>query len=246
MAAETKQKFNLKFTLAAGGGKTTAIIVAAGSASRMGGIDKIMLPLKNVPTVIRSALAFQNSECIDNIILVLRADLINTVQNLLSEYGLSKVTDLVEGGKTRAESVAGGVAACGMETDIVLIHDGARPLVTPDIILSVKEAAELYGGAAPAVPLKDTVKIVDSTGKIIETPQRSHLAAIQTPQGFRMADYVRALSANTDNEITDDCQLLERVGGTVYTVKGSYENIKITTPEDVEIAEGILTKRGES
>lgn len=246
MSAELKTKFNLSFTAEACGGKITAIIVGGGTASRMGGADKILLPLKGVPTIIRSIKAFESSDCIHNIVLVLRKDIINKVQNLISEYGILKVTDLVEGGKTRDESVKAGIAACGMDTDIVLIHDGARPLVTANIINSVKEAAELYGAAAPAVPVKDTIKIVDSTGKIIQTPSRESLVSIQTPQGFKMPLYLDALNRCSSAGVTDDCQILERAGHSVYTVEGSYENIKITTPEDIEIAEGILKNRSEA
>lgn len=245
MSVDLKSEFKLDFTAVDCGAKTTAVIVAAGTATRMGGVDKILTPLLDVPTIIRSIKAFEESQCIDNIVVVLRKDAVNTVQNLLTQHKLGKVTDLVEGGETRAESVKSGIAACGSDTDIVLIHDGARPLVTSQIILAVKDAVELYGAAAPAVPLKDTVKIVDSGGKIIETPNRSSLVAIQTPQGFKISVYKKALSENRDSGITDDCQLLERIGESVYTVDGSYENIKITTPEDIEIAEGILRKRGE-
>ncbi len=245
MLAQTENQFKIEFTAEETGGKTTAIIVAAGTASRMCGIDKIMLPVLNTPVIIRSILAFENCQEVDNIVVVLRKELVNAVQNLIEEHKISKVTDLVEGGSTRAESVSCGIAAIGMETDIVLIHDGARPLVTQDIIESVKNAAELYGGAAPAVPLKDTVKIIDSSGKILETPQRSTLAAVQTPQGFKMTIYKEALSKNKNENLTDDCQLLEKIGVSVYTVEGSYENIKITTPEDISVAEEILRKRGE-
>ena len=246
MSVELKTEFNLSFSAEAGGGKTTAVIVGGGTASRMGGTDKILLPLNGVPVIIRSIIAFEHSNCIHNIVLVLRKDIINQVQNLISEYGILKVTDLVKGGQTRHESVKAGIAACGMDTDIVLIHDGARPLVTGNIINSVKEAVELYGAAAPAVPVKDTVKIIDSTGKIVETPCRENLVAIQTPQGFKLPLYLDALSNCNCDGVTDDCQILERAGHSVYTVEGSYENIKITTPEDVEIAEKILKNRSET
>lgn len=245
MSVKLKQEFEIQCDMITDGGKTTAIIVAGGTASRMGGVDKILLPLVGIPAIIRSIKAFEESECVDNIVLVLRKDIVNKVQNLITEYGFGKVTDLVEGGVTRAESVKAGVTACGQDTDIILIHDGARPLVTADIIQSVKDAVELYGAAAPGVPVKDTVKIIDPSGKIIETPDRSSLVAIQTPQGFKMPLYVEALSHLENMEVTDDCQLLEKLGHSVYTVDGSYENLKITTPEDVEIAEGILNKRGE-
>ncbi len=245
MPVDLKPEFKLSFTAEESGGKTTAVIVAGGTASRMGGVDKILLPLDGVPTIVRSISAFEECESVHNIVVVLRKDIVNEVQNLIEKHGFKKVTDLQEGGDTRAESVKSGIAACGLDTDIVLIHDGARPLVTSQIIESVKEAAEFYGAAAPAVPLKDTVKIVDTSGEIVETPDRSSMVAIQTPQGFKMSLYKDALNKNQDSGITDDCQLLERMGQSVYTVEGSYENIKITTPEDIEIAEGILRKRGE-
>lgn len=246
MSVDLKAEFKLDCKAVADGGKTTAIIVGGGNASRMGGLDKILLPLAGIPTIVRSIKAFENCEGVDNIVLVLRKDMVNTVQNLITDHGFKKVTDLVEGGQTRAESVKAGLAVCDMATDVLLIHDGARPLITKDIIESVMDAVELYGAAAPGVPLKDTVKIVDPSGKILDTPDRNTLVAIQTPQGFKMPLYVEALSKFEDAEITDDCGLLERAGHSVYTVEGSYENIKITTPEDVEIAEGILRKRGEA
>ena len=168
------------------------------------------------------------------------------IQNLVSEYKISKVTDIVEGGNSRAQSVINGITVCGHDVGLVLIHDGARPLVTEKIIKDVKNTAELYGAATCAVPIKDTVKIIDSTGRVVSTPKRDELRAVQTPQGFRF-DVIRNAIAEFQGdyaEVTDDCSFVELVGGTVYTVNGSYENIKITTAEDIPIAEQMLKSRG--
>lgn len=226
--------------------KTTAIIVAAGNASRMDGIDKQLAPILGIPVIERSVKAFQEAAVIDSIVLVAREDKISEFQNLLSDK-YSKITDIIAGGSSRAESVKHGIEVCDRDTGIVLIHDGARPLVTDEIITAVKNAAELYGAAACAVPLKDTVKKIDLSGRIVETPRRSSLVSVQTPQGFRMDIYKKALQSvdTLSDEITDDCSLIELSGNQVYTVKGSYDNIKITTPIDITLAEAIIKRREE-
>ena len=243
----TKLEFKLDFKAVDGGTKITAIIVAAGTASRMGGTDKQLLKLANVPVIIHSVRAFSKLEFIDNIVIVTKKESVLQIQNLVAEYGENKVTDIVEGGDSRAQSVINGITALSDDTDIVLIHDGARPLVTSEIINEVKNTAELYGAATCVVPLKDTVKIIDEIGKVVSTPKRSTLAAVQTPQGFKLSKLKSAIAnfGGNLNEITDDCSFLELSGETVYTVKGSYENIKITTKEDIPLAEEILKNRGQ-
>lgn len=239
-------EFKLKFNTVESGNKAVAIIVAAGSASRMGGVDKQMLKLLDTPVIVHSLRAFEDLQFIDGIIVVTKKESVLQIQNLVSEYKLTKVTDIIEGGNTRAQSVINGISACGDDVGIVLIHDGARPLVTEEIITEVKNATELYGAATCAVPVKDTVKIIDSTGRVVSTPKRDELAAVQTPQGFKLSD-LRTAIANYKGDyqhITDDCCFIELAGGTVYTVKGNYENIKITTAEDIPLAEQILKNRG--
>lgn len=244
----TKTEFKLDFKTVDEDSKISVIIVAAGSASRMGGVDKQFLKIAGTPVIIRSINAFSQLEFIDNIVVVTKKESVLSVQNIIKEYGVSKVTDIVEGGDSRAQSVINGLTALPYDTGVVLIHDGARPLVTSEIIERVKSAAELYGAATCVVPLKDTVKIVDEMGKVVSTPKRSTLAAVQTPQGFKLSKLKSAIADFRGNlsEITDDCSFVELVGGEVYTVNGSYENIKITTKEDLPQAEEILKNRGQT
>lgn len=241
-----KTEFKLQFNTVETGKKTVAIIVAAGSASRMGGVDKQILKLSDTPVIVHSLRAFDSLQIIDGIIVVTKPESVLNIQNLVSEYKISKVTDIVEGGTSRAQSVINGIAACGNDVGLVLIHDGARPLVTETIITEVKNAAELYGAATCAVPIKDTIKIVNSTGMVVSTPKRSELVSVQTPQGFKLNVLRNAIAGYKGNldEVTDDCSFVELADGTVYTVNGSYENIKITTVEDIPIAEQILKNRG--
>ena len=205
-----------------------------------------MLKLSDTPVIVHSLRAFDSLQIIDGIIVVTKKDSVLNIQSLVSEYKISKVTDIVEGGTSRAQSVINGITACGNDVELVLIHDGARPLVTETIITDVKNAAELYGAATCAVPIKDTVKMVNSTGVVVSTPKRSQLVSVQTPQGFKLNVLRNAIASYKGNldEVTDDCSFVELAGGTVYTVNGSYQNIKITTKEDIPIAEQILKNRG--
>ncbi len=221
--------------------KVSVIVVCGGSSSRMGGIDKMMTEIKGVPVCVRSVLAFQNCEKVNDIIIVTKADSILKMQQLCGTFKLTKVTDIVEGGNNRQQSVANGLKQLTDETSIVLIHDGARPLVTPDCIKRVIEGVKEFSAVTCAVPLKDTVKIVRNDGLVIATPNRSTLQSVQTPQGFNYTLYKTAVEANIDRlvEFTDDCSIVEAFGRPVYTVLGDYKNIKITTAEDLSIAEVI-------
>ncbi len=240
-------EFKLSFNTVETGTKTVAIIVAAGSASRMGGVDKQMLKICDTPVIIHTLRAFATLEFVDGIVVVTKKESVLSIQNLVAEYQVGKVTDIVEGGDSRAQSVINGLTACGNDTELVLIHDGARPLVTANIINDVKSAAELYGAATCVVPLKDTVKIIDEFGKVVSTPKRDSLVSVQTPQGFKFSKLKKAIAGFSGDlsKITDDCSFIEIAGETVYTVKGSYENIKITTKEDIPFAEEILKNRGQ-
>ena len=240
------KEFELKFETVDEGGKTTAIIVAAGSSSRMQGTDKQLVELLGCPVIIHSIKAFENCDFIDNIVIVTRQDLQLKIQNLVTEYNIKKVTDIIVGGSNRAQSVINGLAVA-RDSEYVLIHDGARPLITKEIINNTLSAAKMYGAAIPTVPVKDTLKIVDSSGRVQTTPERKTLMAVQTPQCFKTSVIADAIATNTQNlnTITDDSMFVENVGGTVYTVEGSYENIKITTMEDLNFAENILKNRGD-
>jgi 2-C-methyl-D-erythritol 4-phosphate cytidylyltransferase len=213
-----------------------AVIVAAGSASRMGGIDKVMAPLNGEPMIVRTVRKFQNCDAIREIVIVTRGDLLNTIADLCKEF--DKVTAVVIGGNSRQSSVCNGLAALSEKTQLAAIHDGARPLISWQVIDRAVRAANSYGAAAPAIPVKDTIKVVEG-GIVSETPDRSALRAVQTPQVFDL-DLLRGAleKARTDGvELTDDCAAVERLGMSVRIVEGDERNIKITTPMDLKIAE---------
>ena len=223
-----------------------AVIPAAGSSSRMGGENKLLLELGGIPVLVRTVFAFERCPLIDEIVLACREQDIVPYGKLLAAYGLTKVTSIVRGGSTRAESVLAGVRACPEQAALVAVHDGARPLVTEEIIAQAVRAAAETGAAAPVVPIKDSVKRVEN-GKILADVPRAGIAAVQTPQVFRRALLTQALSeaVQAGRAPTDDCGAVEALGADVCATTGSYENIKITTPEDLAIGEAILGGRGE-
>ena len=215
------------------------VIVAAGSASRMGGIDKVMAPLGGEPMIVRTVRAFQDCDAIASIVIVTREDLIRPISGLCRDMG--KVAAVVAGGKTRQESVHLGLNALPKGTKLAAVHDGARPLISWQVIDRVVRAANTYGAAAPAVPVKDTIKVVQG-GLVKETPDRSSLAAVQTPQVFDF-DLLRGAlkKAEADGaQVTDDCSAVERTGMKIKIVEGDERNLKVTTPMDLKIAELLL------
>ena len=219
-----------------------AVIVAAGSASRMGGIDKVMAPLKGEPMICHTVRAFQTCDAIKEIVIVTREDLIVTISNLCKEF--PKVKAVVAGGKSRQESVGLGLNALSDKVKLAAIHDGARPLVSWQLIDLTVRMAHNYGAAAPAVPVKDTVKVVEG-GLVKETPDRSKLRAVQTPQVFDF-DLLRGAlkQAKLDGaELTDDCSAVERINMTVRIGDGEETNIKVTTPMDLKLAEMLMEDR---
>ena len=216
-----------------------AVIVAAGSASRMGGIDKVMAELDGEPMVVKSVRAFQNCDAIREIVVVTRPDLIVPIRDLCS--GFDKVTAVVAGGKDRPGSVSNGLGALSAKVTLAAIHDGARPLISWQVIDRTVRAANTYGAAAPAIPVKDTIKLVQG-GIVKETPERKNLYAVQTPQVFDF-DLLRGAlkkAAAEKAEITDDCSAVERLGMSVKIVEGDERNLKITTPIDLTIAKMLL------
>ena len=221
-----------------------AVVPAAGSSRRMEGQDKILLPLDDVPVLVHTLQALSASERIREIVVVTREDLIVPVGQLCRDCGLDKVTKVLVGGATRADSVLAGVEEVSARAEFIAVHDGARPLVTVEVIdEAIRKAAEC-GAAAPAVPVKDTIKrAVD--GVVVETPDRAQLFAIQTPQVFDSDLLLGALHKAVEDgaAITDDCGAVERIGMKVCLTAGSYENIKITTPADMLVAEAILHSR---
>ena len=216
-----------------------AVIVAAGSASRMGGIDKVMAPLGGEPMIARTIRTFAQCDVIGEIVVVTRQDLILPMMELCAPY--EKVKAVVTGGASRPESVQAGMNALQNRTGLVAIQDGARPFITWQVIDRVVRAANTYGAAAPAIPVKDTIKTVQG-GVVVNTPERKKLQAVQTPQDFDYSLLRGALKkAKQDGaEITDDCSAVERLGMSVKIVEGDERNIKITTPMDLKIAELLL------
>lgn len=216
-----------------------AVIVAAGTASRMGGIDKVMAPLGGEPMIARTVRTFQNCDAISEIVIVTREDLILPMTALTRE--MSKVKAVVVGGKSRQESVSLGLNALSNSVKLAAIQDGARPLITWEVIDRTVRAANTYGAAAPAIPVKDTIKVVE--GRIVKsTPDRSTLFAVQTPQVFDF-DLLRAALKKAEAEgaaVTDDCSAVELMGMSVKIVEGDERNIKVTTPMDLKIAELFL------
>lgn len=224
----------------------TAVIVAAGNSTRMGGVNKQFLLIDGVPVLIRTLLAFSQSDMIDEIIVAAREEDIPKMFAMIKEYKVLKVTDIVKGGKTRQESVFNAIRRSSPLSEYFAIHDGARPLVTEKIIEDTVREAFLTGAAATGVRVKDTVKVVNENGFITATPDRNYLWAVHTPQVFERRLYLSAIDNVLNSEMfTDDCKLLEEYGTEVKMVEGSYENIKITTPEDTDIAQAILYRRGQ-
>ena len=222
--------------------KCGAVIVAAGSASRMGGIDKVMAELKGEPMILRTVRAFQQSDAIREIVVVTREDLIRPISSLCAQ--MDKVKAVVAGGKSRQESVWLGLNALSGDVKLAAIHDGARPLISQAVIDRTVRAAHTYGAAAPAIPVKDTIKAVKS-GLVMATPDRDSLRAVQTPQVFDFDLLRGALKKATEEgaAVTDDCSAVERLGMSVKLVEGEEWNIKVTTPLDLKIAELFLEEQ---
>ncbi len=222
----------------------SAVIVSAGNSSRMGGINKQFLKINNIPVIAYTIKVFEASNLIDEIVVVTRECDIESIKNLVSEYDFKKVSNIVKGGETRQLSVYNGVVATSDNADFVAIHDGARPLLTEKVIFDTLRKAFEFGAAATGVKVKDTVKQVNNNDDIIATPDRAYLRFIQTPQIFEKTLYLDAVNTvENSKDFTDDCMLIETYGKTVKFVDGDYENIKITTPEDVELALNYLNRR---
>ena len=216
-----------------------AVIVAAGNASRMGGIDKVMAPLQGEPMLLRTVRTFQECDAIKEIVIVTREELLERVSAMCGKF--DKVMAVVVGGKDRPESVNNGLNTLSKKVKLAAIQDGARPLITWQVIDRTVRAANSYGAAAPAIAVKDTIKEVQG-GVVVNTPDRSKLQAVQTPQVFDF-DLLRGAlkkAAQDGAAITDDCSAVERLGFKVKIVEGDERNIKITTPLDLKIAEAFL------
>ena len=220
---------------------TSVVIVCAGNSTRMGGVNKILLPLGERLVIGVTMQAFQMCESISEIVIVAREDDIPAIQAEAKAAGITKLTACTTGGATRQESVINGVRKISPDAELVAVHDGARPLVKTEHIEGAIKDASVFGGATLGVPVKDTIKTVED-GLITDTPPRKSLYITQTPQIFKRSLYFEGIDFALEHglDFTDDCQLVEAIGGKVCMTVGDYTNIKITTPEDIRIAEVLL------
>ena len=229
--------------------KVGAVIVAAGKGKRMGrSINKQFLKIDNIPVLARTLLTFSNIAMIDNIVVVVDKDEVEHCRkDIINEYDINRVLDIMPGGKERQNSVLNGLKVLKDRCDIVVTHDGARPLVNTDTIVQSIRYAYMYGAAVCGAPVKDTIKILCHDDFIVGTPDRSKLYAVQTPQTFKFDLLYKAhkLAIEEGFTGTDDTVLVERMGVRVKLFSGSYENIKITCPEDIYLAEAILKHRSD-
>ncbi len=223
----------------------SVIIVCAGNSTRMQGVNKILLPLGKTNVIGNTLMAFEKCESVKDIVVVCREADEEEIRKTAESLNISKLHAFARGGETRQKSVTNGLRKIVADTELIAIHDGARPLVKPEHIEHVIKDASVFGGATLGVPVKDTIKVVND-GLIEDTPSRSSLYITQTPQIFKRRLYFEGVDFATEHELdfTDDCQLIEAIGTKVYMTVGDYKNIKITTPEDIEIAETLLKQEG--
>ena len=220
---------------------TTAIILAAGKSERMGGgVDKAFLSLVNKPVVAWSLIAFERCPEIDRIVLVVRKDQVVASKAVAKMFGISKIQSIVPGGAKRQESVAAGLAECDIDTRIVVIHDGARPLITSDVISETVNLAKRVPAVAVGRPMTDTVKRCLKGTTVTETVPREKLWSVQTPQAFQIKELRAAMKNLGDREVTDDCMAVELNGGSVKILENLKPNFKITTVEDLQVAGAML------
>ena len=217
----------------------SAVVVAAGASSRMG-FDKVLAEVGGMPVIVRCLQSFQSAPSVNEVVVVTRTDLVPDVARLCQDYGLTKVTKVIRGGETRTQSARLGTLECDRKARLIAIHDGARPFVSVRVIEDAVAQAAVNGAAAPAVPVKDTIK--EARDGIVErTLDRGVLYALQTPQVFD-GDFIRAaLQKALDDgvELTDDCAAAERLGMKVVLTAGDERNIKLTTPSDLLIGEAL-------
>ncbi|GAB4539030.1 MAG: 2-C-methyl-D-erythritol 4-phosphate cytidylyltransferase [Thermodesulfovibrionia bacterium] len=222
----------------------TAIVPAAGMGKRFNiNKRKTFVEIDGIPLIIHTLKRLNESGCIREVIPVLMHDDIEKGYNLIAEHGLKKIKRIVEGGKERQDSVYNGLKAIG-DDGIVLIHDGARPIIPDGLIEALINEIDGLDGVIPGIPLKETIKTVDDSGTVIETLNREGLLSIQTPQVFCLDVLRRAYQdAYKDGYYgTDDAVLVERIGGRVKVIMGSPYNIKVTTQEDIEIVRSLMRR----
>ena len=223
----------------------SAIIVAAGTSSRMKGINKQFMPILGVPVIARTLMAFEACVDVSKIIVVTSSESVLDIQLICEKYAISKVCDIVVGGANRHQSVMAGMACLGTNDKKTLIHDGARPFISTGIISDVVDALKRYDAALSVSKINDTVKKVSEDGVVISTVDRSMLYSAQTPQGVDVDKYkIACVTVDDVEQFTDDVSIMEEVGYSVKAVIGSGRNIKITTPDDISVAEALV--RGEN
>ena len=221
----------------------SVVIAAGGSSHRMDGVDKLLIQVLGIPIIVHTINAFQICDKVNEVVVVTREECMEQVSDVCAHFKLSKVSKIILGGSNRLASVMNGVLAVSEKADLIAIHDGARPCIDQSVITCTIEAAMHYHAAAPGIPVSSTIKKVKS-GYIAETVDRVDLVEIQTPQVFEAnlikAALTNALSKSVD--VTDDCKAVELIGAAVYVTEGSKSNIKLTTQEDIKVAESFLTK----
>lgn len=225
--------------------KAAAVIAAAGQSARMEGVDKLFAPLLGAPLLAHTLDAFEATPSIEAIVLVLSVESLERGKALVKEHRFTKVCAICSGGPRRQDSVGNGLQHVP-PLPWVAVHDGARPCVTPELIARGLEEAARFGSAVAAVPVKDTIKVVGAGGLVQATPDRTSLWAVQTPQIFPKDLLLQAYKQFGKATATDDASLMERAGHPVHVYLGSYGNIKVTTPEDLAIAEALLRTQNQS
>ena len=221
----------------------TAVVVAAGASSRMGQ-DKLLLEVLGKSVILRSLEALEQSSAIDEIIIVTRQERLEEMAGIARDGGISKLSKVLVGGSTRTESALAGVSEADKRAKIICIHDAARPFVSHEIIEECVHQAVLYNAACPVIPVKDTIRVAEK-GVAVLTPKREDTYAVQTPQAFN-ADIIKAAlttAVSSGLSYTDDCSAVEAMGVKVRVTPGSEDNIKITTPLDIPLAESIAMVR---
>lgn len=224
-------------------GKVPVVIVAAGSSSRMGGINKMFAPIMGIPVIARTMLCFQRNGNVSDIVVVTKKEYITDVEKLAGDYMITKLSCVCEGGNDRLSSVLCGLNTLPKDTVGVMVHDGARPFAGDNLISAMAEAAQSYDCAVCAVPVKDTFK---EKGNTVKTPDRSKFVAVQTPQSLNYKKYKELLENCADRTVfTDDASVMEAAGFDTVIIDGEESNIKITTQLDLVLAEAILKEEGQ-
>ncbi|HVM60072.1 MAG TPA: 2-C-methyl-D-erythritol 4-phosphate cytidylyltransferase [Verrucomicrobiae bacterium] len=225
----------------------TAIVLAAGRSTRMGGgSNKQFLELLGKPLIVYSLAAFEQCRAIDAVVLVRRPDCAGQAEQVVREFGFKKVAAFADGGAERQDSVSNGLKVCGSETDIVAVHDGARPLVTPALIESTIASARAFGTGIAATKVVDTIKEANEDRTVVRTVDRTKLWAVQTPQTVKSGLLREAYAKVFEKKlvVTDEAAAVELLGEKVHLVETPFLNLKITTPSDLTMAEALLRQRG--